>query len=212
MPGFKNTIPQPNDDLSVSQGDLLLNFQSCNASFGIDHYPFTDLSTNDGKHNKVTTPVFNAVLPNTYPTTIAGEPIFFAATEKQSGSTLPLGTLQYSVAPLSPVPSPLTTLQSPVAPIVIVALGTLNVIDFTGLTDCVFLFYLTPWTATSTRPTNLYTGHYFSLPTPTIQLSSATGAIGLVQDAGAGILQIKNTSASSSINVEWTLQIIRILQ
>ena len=60
-------IPQPNDLLSNSQGDILNNFTVANTSFGINHYSFTDVSGASGKHKFVEMPI------NTPPTTIVGE-------------------------------------------------------------------------------------------------------------------------------------------
>jgi hypothetical protein len=208
MPGFKNTIPQPNDDLSVSQGDLRLNFQSCNTSFGIDHYPFTDLTANDGKHNQVTTPI---ITPNAYPTTAASEPKFFAFAESQVGSTLPLGALQYSRGPSNAVPTPITFLQSPVLPITLASNTATNIVDFTGLKDCMFMAYATITNTTNPlTSTQVASGHYF-LPSAvkTIRLVSLTPS-GFI-DGGNGILQYKNTS-SGSVDIYWTVQILRITQ
>jgi hypothetical protein len=54
---FKNNIPLPTDNLSVSQGDLLGNNAQLDTSFGIDHYTFSDLTSNNGFHKKSTYPV-----------------------------------------------------------------------------------------------------------------------------------------------------------
>lgn len=214
MPGFLNTIPQPNDDLSVSQGNLLLNFQSCNTSFGIDHYPFTDLTSNDGKHNQVTTPIIS---PNAYPTTATAEPKFFAFAESQAGSTLPLGALQYSRGPSNMVPSFVTMIQSPITPITLAALAKTNIIDFTGLTDVQFLVYgasvngINPLSGTF-----MATGHYFIIAGTkyirTVGLNPAGSPSPVFIDGGNGILQMQNTSSSTSFSFTWTLQILRIAQ
>lgn len=82
---FKNNIPQPTDDLSVSQGDLLGNMQQLDTSFDIDHFTFSNLTANNGKHRKVTMPVRGAA-----PATIAGEGALYF---KTSGS----GTALYMV-------------------------------------------------------------------------------------------------------------------
>ncbi len=47
---FNPNIPQPTDDLSDSQGQILTNFSSCNTSFGVNHYAFSDVTANNGKH------------------------------------------------------------------------------------------------------------------------------------------------------------------
>lgn len=53
---FKNNIPQPTDNLSVSQGDLLGNNQQLDTSFGFNHYAFSDLTTDNGKHKFISMP------------------------------------------------------------------------------------------------------------------------------------------------------------
>jgi hypothetical protein len=50
---FNPAIPQPNDLLSNSQGDLLTNNISLDASFSVNHLPFSDLTVNNGKHTFV---------------------------------------------------------------------------------------------------------------------------------------------------------------
>jgi len=207
MPGFRSTIPQPNDDLSVSQGDLLLNFQSCNTSFSVDHYPFTDLTVNDGKHNQVTTPVISG---NAHPITIANEPKFYAMTQAQAGSTLPIGTIQYSRGPLNAVPSPITYLQA-ASPYVNIGSGaTANVVDFTGLTDCQFIAYCSKVNTTGNLNLGVFSGHYYLTPAKTIRIQQSIAPTGCTFiDAGNGILQIQSTSAGAA-DFTWTLQILRI--
>lgn len=51
---FDPDIPQPRDNLSVSQADLLENFSELNTQFGVNHVPFNDPGANKGKHNFVT--------------------------------------------------------------------------------------------------------------------------------------------------------------
>lgn len=43
-------IPQPTDNLSVSQGNIQGNFAQSNTLFSIDHLPFTDASDEQGYH------------------------------------------------------------------------------------------------------------------------------------------------------------------
>lgn len=52
---FNPSIPQAQDIMSDSQGDLLINFQQINVVYGTsgDHVAF-DAASNKGKHNKVT--------------------------------------------------------------------------------------------------------------------------------------------------------------
>jgi len=60
---FNPNIPQPNDLLTDSQGDLLANNQQLDTSFGINHYAFSDLTANNGKHKYVQMPVQSADPP-----------------------------------------------------------------------------------------------------------------------------------------------------
>jgi hypothetical protein len=51
--GFNPNLPNPGDKLSVSQGQLKSNNGVLNTSFGVNHFPFSDISGNSGKHNFV---------------------------------------------------------------------------------------------------------------------------------------------------------------
>ncbi len=72
---YKANIPQPTDLLDASQVDILGNFQSANTSQSINHYPFDDGTTKNGKHKFVEMPVL-AVLP----TNIANEGSLYTKT------------------------------------------------------------------------------------------------------------------------------------
>ena len=50
---FNPNIPNAGDLLSDSQGEMKLNFQTSNTSFGKDHYPFDDGTANNGYHKDV---------------------------------------------------------------------------------------------------------------------------------------------------------------
>ncbi len=63
MSTYIPTIPQPGDDLSDSQPQILGNFTKANSSFGIDHYPFADATINNGKHKQVTWVDQSAAIP-----------------------------------------------------------------------------------------------------------------------------------------------------
>src|ERR1700683_3308310 len=116
---FLPTIPQPNDNLDFSQGQLLSNNQGLDTVFGIDHYKFSDDSGDKGFHNKVTTPNFETsppTLPNAPPATSAA-PIFygFKQLDGAGNPTNQLPILQYSISTNNGVASPVTTLQSQAA-------------------------------------------------------------------------------------------------
>ena len=61
-------IPQATDQLSVSQGDILINFQGINTFLNVNHEAFP--SANAGKHKFVSFPV-QAGNPGTTPTELA---------------------------------------------------------------------------------------------------------------------------------------------
>ncbi len=52
MPTYNNAIPQPGDDPSQSQDQILQNFQVLDTAFKVDHDAYND--PNEGKHKKVT--------------------------------------------------------------------------------------------------------------------------------------------------------------
>jgi hypothetical protein len=126
---YNPAIPQANDDLSDSQGQILQNFDKANSSFGIDHYNFANLTADNGKHNQITTPAFIDSPPTALPpVTIAAEPKMYAFQDSANA-----GVLNYSRGPSNAVPTPLTSIHSPVTPIITTANVPVTVFDFTGL-------------------------------------------------------------------------------
>lgn len=79
--------PVATDRLSVSQPKLAGNTNQLNTSFGVDHYPYNDGTSNNGKHKVIKTP---AQLAD--PTTGDDEPAIYA---KSVFSTTPY-VLQFS--------------------------------------------------------------------------------------------------------------------
>lgn len=53
---YNNSIPNPGDQLDISQPQLLQNFQQLDITMGVDHFDFSDGTVNNGKHNQVTLP------------------------------------------------------------------------------------------------------------------------------------------------------------
>lgn len=53
---FNPNIPLPTDFLSQSQQDILTNFQTSDTSQGVNHYPYSDVTANNGKHKFVQMP------------------------------------------------------------------------------------------------------------------------------------------------------------
>ncbi len=48
---YQNNIPQPGDQISVSQGDILGNFVAIGAGFSQNHIPLTGAALQAGQHN-----------------------------------------------------------------------------------------------------------------------------------------------------------------
>ena len=68
MSSYNASIPQPNDLLSDSQGQILQNFGALNTVYGTNHFPFdNNMISQIGKHKFVQMPV------TTTPVTLANE-------------------------------------------------------------------------------------------------------------------------------------------
>lgn len=76
---YNPNIPQPTDQISVSQGQLLLNFQSLQAWLDVNHVDYA--SADAGKHFFVEFPVQNPV-----PVTSAGEVGLYSVTSTFTGA------------------------------------------------------------------------------------------------------------------------------
>lgn len=195
---FLNNIPQPNDNLDFSQGQLLSNNQGLNTLFGIDHYPLTDATVNKGFHNQVTTPL---IVGSVAPTTVAN-PIFYAMQDSAN-----IGVIQYSRGPNNAVPTPVTNRQSPSTPIVLAPSGTSNVLDFTGLARAICVLYSMDTGASPVLGSTMVIWTGTALSTSGIVVQSQ----GLGTAISGNILQVRNLSASlTRSNVYWTLQFLRL--
>ena len=135
---FNPNIPQPNDLLSDSQGDLLINMTALDTVYGGDHYPFSDVTANSSKHKTVTTPIQN---PAVHPTPATNEVKFYAMQD-----TANLGVLQYSRrtnnSGVAQPPSPVTRIYTSVPPTTIPATSTLPLLDLSGLTFATGMIYV----------------------------------------------------------------------
>lgn len=80
MSSYVPNIPQPTDNLSDSQGDILTNFQSLDTIFAKNHFAFSNSTSNNGKHNFVQFPK-RTVIP---PGLISGDGTVYS---KTSGET-----------------------------------------------------------------------------------------------------------------------------
>lgn len=79
--------PGPNDLLSNSQLDIQSNFQTANTVMNVNHYPFDNVSGNQGKHKFVEMPV------------LAVKPAGLAASEATLYSKTVSGTSQLFIVP-----------------------------------------------------------------------------------------------------------------
>jgi hypothetical protein len=148
---FTPNIPQATDDPSVSQGQILSNFQVLNNVYGTigDHYPWTDTNGGEiGKHAKVTFPGLpTATAPgNVLPTPLAGNNAMFGQT--QSGITMPYYrrdgfTTTYAVSPIKAYVSCIVT--STTAGTILDSFGfNLTSITTTGVTTKIVLHFINP--------------------------------------------------------------------
>lgn len=95
MSGYTTGIPAASDRPSGSQAQILNNFNTLETIYNVNHYPWTDASTDQGKHKQVTLPAQAAD-----PTTIANELALFTKfvgpdlrlfiREENNGASLPL--------------------------------------------------------------------------------------------------------------------------
>lgn len=199
---FNPNIPMASDDLDVSQGDLLQNFQSLDTVYGGDHYAFSNLTANASKHNQVRTPVYVATPPTGLPpTTLATEANLFGWQY-----SVPLGVLQYSRGPSNAVPTPVTKLHSPSTPIVLAAGNSTNILDFTGLT--LAYGYLSAMDTvllgnTRTLVYVIWTGAAFSFV-------NITGGSLLSATSAGNVLRITNLITPNVNNLYWTLSFERV--
>jgi hypothetical protein len=191
---FIASIHQPSDKLDFSQGQLLSNNQGLDTVFGIEHYKFSDATTNKGFHNTVTQPL---IVGAAHPTTTTN-PIIYAMQDSAN-----LGTIQYSRGPNNAVPTPLTALQSPSTAITIGPGGTSAVFDFAGLARAIVNIY----TYFTTPSTGGIVQSYAWTGTTLIRIAGVNGVI--TPNASGSILQLSNPSGVSIGGIYWTLEFER---
>jgi hypothetical protein len=194
MSGYLSNIPQPSQLQSVSQGQFLTNFGILNSSYGIDHYDYTTTGANTGFHHQVTTPARIGGAP-----AIGSTPILYAIQ-----ATANTGLIQYSLGnTLSGPATPLTSMQSPSAGVLVGNNNTVNVFNFTGVTQAIAMVYMSA--GTSEAYINSALVAYYS---GTVVVKANTGT-GLTASASGQNLIITNTTGGS-VTIYWTLQFIRI--
>lgn len=193
---FNPNIPQPTDRLVNSQSQFLANNQSLDNGFGQDHYAFSNLTPNRGKHNNIRTPIITG---SAHPTTPANENAFYSMQDIAA-----IGLLQYSRGVSDMPPTPVTKLQSTNAGTTL-NINVNNILDFTGLSRAVFHFILTTnGGSPATDRLIMYTpGNFTNLP--------ATIATNVVLGFSGNILTINNTTGAPINNVFYTFDFIRLV-
>jgi hypothetical protein len=144
---YNPNIPNATDYLDESQPQLKQNFQQLDTSFAIDHYAFSDIAGDTGKHKVITT-VSQGTSPTAHPTTAANEPKIYAF---KSLGNIPV--LDFSRGGSDAVPTPITILQSSAAPISYTS-GTHDIFDFSGINYCICKFLYTYQNNNSTNISN----------------------------------------------------------
>jgi hypothetical protein len=196
---FIPTIPQANDNLDFSQGQLLSNNSGLDTVFGIDHYKFSDATVNKGFHNHVTTPAI-----------IGGEPTTAANLPLLYGLTVPgnLGVIQFSkgqnIASTFPG-SPLASIQSPLAATTVAAFpATTPVFDFTGLNKALSLLIVLD----SSTQSSLFA--YVAWTGAALVIVDLITPFNLKTVAVDNVLSIQNISGAPKTTIYWTLEFLRV--
>jgi len=195
--------PNATDKLKDSQPVIKGNFQQLDASFLVDHYTFSNGTTNNGKHNQVTTP---EIVGAAHPTTAAAEPKFYAMNDADQ-----VGVIQYSRGPSDAVPSPLTRLHG--VSVGVASGATIDIFDY-GTPDTVTrsISYLSaygePITSASRLLTALVCWTGADLRTWNIIAGNTIAAVIFATVDGSKI-QIKNNTAVP-LTIYWSLEFQRL--
>jgi hypothetical protein len=196
---YTRNQPIATDDLDISQPQLFNNTNAADTIFGFEHYAFSDKTADRGLHNTVTTPSYVATPSTGLPPTTTVNPIFYGFQQ-----TTPLGILQFSRGPNDAVPTPLTNIQSPTGGITLLAGGSTNLLDFTGIN--IANFYIIAFDKINVNASMF-----------NVSFWNGTSFIGIISigqgftiNSSGNILQIKNTTAVDFTQVYWTLNFNRI--
>lgn len=200
---YQPGIPTGLVNLDVDYQNIQENFQQLDTTYAVDHYAYSDPSSNNGFHNKVTTPEYSTGSP---PTTTTN-PIFYAHQQYAA-----IGLIQYSRGPNDAVPTPLTNINSAVTGFTLAA--SVNVLDFTGISVAIVRAnavgnFVVP-VPLSTTPYIALSELYWNGTTLT-NLSLNNPANPLQWVVVGNVLTLKNQNFAGSMqNVFWSLELIRI--
>lgn len=199
---YNPDIPQPTDDLSLSQGDILRNFQSLNTLYGVDHVPLTNRSQDQGSHNHVT-----FVRQDSAPSTDEHRPKMYALRPDSN-----FRSLQYSRLGDDAYPSPVSPIQA-ASPFSLAANSNTNVLDLSDIDK--FAARVTAW---GIAP-NASAGSKSALRAAYIARDGSeriTKIATPTEGVGIGITLTSNNRVRISAggqalnNIRWTLEFIRI--
>jgi hypothetical protein len=197
---FLPNIPQPGDFLDDSQNDLLNNNMQLDASFGVDHYAFSNGTSYNGFHNQITSPL---IVGGVHPTTAVGIPKIYAMQDSANA-----GVLHYSRGPNDAVPTPLTTLQSQASPITLNNGSNLTIFNFTGLSRSIAMLY-----AIDYETINVVYPYIFSLVmwngTAIVSKDISASAAFSTVSSGSNLI-IQNATGTNMTQLFWTLQFLRM--
>lgn len=202
---YTRNEPVASDLLEVSQPKLAANTNGSDDSFGVDHYKFSDLTANNGFHNKVTTPAYVATPPTGLPPVTVGNPIFYAFQ-----LTGPIGVIQYSRGVSNAVPTPLTAQQSPAAPFVLGPSNTAYVLDFAGTTVGLGVVLATGTLVSTGAHLAVFASVAWN--GTTFKIVNTGGSSVFNASSSGSILELLNSSgASTIINIHWTFNVSRVI-
>lgn len=196
---FNPNIPNPKDKLSASQPVLRSNNQDLDTTFGIDHYPFSDGTANNGTHKYVTTPTI------AIPTTTSDPKLY--GHEVASN----IGTIQFSRGANDMSPTPLTSFNGLIP--ALAASTNVPILDFTGVTTSVFrvniLYVSNP---AGPNIVSLFTGSVLgsTLIQPIKTYPSGTGLPPIGVNTSGSVLNIINNTGVGVTNVYWFIEFLRL--
>jgi len=197
---FNPNIPTAPQKLSVSQPLLLANNQQLDTSFAIDHYAFSDATANNGFHNQVTTPNHAS---GADPTTTTN-PILYAIE-----NTVNLGSLQYSRGPNDIAPTPVTSLQSTIAPVTIGTSSSINILDFTGISIALCSFFCHLVQGSSQVRAEYFVTYRFNVSAFT-SIDLVAGTNNLISFSTNTLQMINVNTLFAMTDVFWTLKFYRV--
>jgi hypothetical protein len=187
------------DFLSVSQPKLATNTNDSDASFGTDHFAFSDLSANNGKHN-----IIQSVANTTYPTTTV-DPMTYAFSLSSAAPSSNIPTLLFTQGVSDVQPTPLTRLTSDPF-FTLNPTSTQTILDFTNSPYC---YGFVTFTGTTSGPTvTVYTFFWNGSSGTQSQVSSGIAQI-VIKFTGS-VLGIFNSTLNPYLNCSYTLEFQRI--